>query len=100
MNADFRNITNKRQWNATIGMTEEEFHHLTEKFGDSFRRMFGKELWERQEGSTTKARFTEYADYLFFILFSLKAVLWVGDTSNKSQRLGNFLERKNDRNDK
>lgn len=73
MNADYRHITNKRQWNATIGMSESEFHYLVEEFGNSFRRIFGKELWERQEGSTTKARFTTYADYLFFILFSFKA---------------------------
>jgi hypothetical protein len=73
MNADYRNITNKRQWSATIGMTEEEFHHLAERYGESFKRIYGKELWERQEGSTTEARFTTYTDYLFFILFSLKA---------------------------
>jgi len=73
MNADYRSITNKRQWTASIGMSEEEFHFLTEKFGEAFKRIFGKELWERQEGSTTKARFTTYDDFLFFVLFSLKA---------------------------
>ena len=73
MNADYRSITNKRQWNATIGMTEDEFHYLAEKFGETFRSIYGKELWERQEESATKARFTTYEDLLFFILFSFKA---------------------------
>lgn len=75
MAINYKEVRNDRQWKASTGLSEEQFHILVEMFGDSYERLFGVSITERQKGSTTESTFKTYADLLFFSLYSLKSGL-------------------------
>lgn len=68
-------IKDDRQWRAATGLSGAQFADLTEHFGLAYERIYGKTISERQASSRQQARFTTYAEQLFFLLFSLKAGL-------------------------
>lgn len=103
MSVSYKTLNSPRQWSATTGLTKEKFKKLVNSFQISYIKIFGMELWERQNNSSTESHLKTYEDYVFFILFSLKSGLTYdalgfifgmsGGNAKKVQHLGILILR-------
>lgn len=75
MAISYQDIQTKRQWKASTGLSEDQFHRLAALFGEAYEDLFGESISERQSQSTEQATFTTYEDLLFFGLYSIKSGL-------------------------
>lgn len=75
MAISYQDIRTQRQWSASTGLTEEQFHKLVPLFGKAYEELFGEDIESRQGHSTEQSTFTTYADLLFFGLYSIKSGL-------------------------
>lgn len=71
----YTNIRTHRQWRASTGLSKEQFEKLVLLFEEAYIDLFGEGIETRQNNSTIKSRFTNYSDYLFFGLYSIKSGL-------------------------
>lgn len=71
----YREIRNDRQWKASTGLSEKQFHNLAKLFGEAYEDIFGKDMETRQGESSARSTFTTYEDLLFFGLYSIKSGL-------------------------
>lgn len=72
MPIDYKDIKTDRQWRACTGLSEEKFLELSIEFGKTYERIFSLSLKERRNTSSNESVLTNYKEYLFFILYSLK----------------------------
>lgn len=70
-----KDIRNKRQWRAAIGLDEKQFNDLSELLGKTYESFHGTTISEEIKGYANEAFFKSYKDILFFTLFSLKSDL-------------------------
>lgn len=75
MSISYLSLKHERQWRATTGLKATQFHRLCERFGQSFKDIFGEELAERQGNSSQEPIFRTYEEVLFFLLFGFKSGL-------------------------
>lgn len=75
MSVSYQSIRTERQWRASTGLTEVQFHDLVTSFSQAYEDMFGESLRNRQSDSSQAATFQNYEDLLFFCLYSLKSGL-------------------------
>ena len=75
MSINYKDIRTERQWKASTGLNEQQFHHLVSLFGQSYENLFGESITERQSNSTQQSTFRSYEDLLFFGLYSIKSGL-------------------------
>lgn len=75
MPINYKDITTSRVWKASTGLTEEQFHNLSNLFKSSFEKLFGETLEDKSNNGTTELTFKTYEDLLFFGLYSLKSGL-------------------------
>lgn len=75
MSISHQSIRTQRQWRASTGLTEVQFHDLVGSFSEAYEEMFGESLSDRQSGSSQAATFQSYEELLFFCLYSLKSGL-------------------------
>lgn len=75
MPVHYKDIRNKRQWRATIGLDESQFNDLSELLGKTYEDFHGTTISDEIKGYTNEAFFKTYKDILFFTLFSLKSDL-------------------------
>ncbi len=68
----YKNLTNLRQWQATIGINEKQFWFLKSKFQIVYEKFFETTLSEKQKNLKQNFVFSTYEDILFFLLFFLK----------------------------
>jgi hypothetical protein len=68
----YKNLTNLRQWQATIGINEKQFWFLKSKFQIVYEKFFETTLSEKQKNLNQNFVFSTYEDILFFLLFFLK----------------------------
>lgn len=73
MAISYQEIRTQRQWSASTGLTEDQFHKLVPLFGKAYEDLFGEDITNRQSHSTEQSTFTNYADLLFFGLYSIKS---------------------------
>ena len=75
MAISYKEIRSERQWRASTGLTEDQFHRLVKLFGNAYEEIFDESLDIRQEGSSSESTFKTYEDLLFFGLYSIKSGL-------------------------
>lgn len=75
MAISYQSIRTHRQWRASTGLTEFQFHDLVDSFSQAYEEMFGESIADRQIKSSQEAVFQSYEDLLFFCLYSLKSGL-------------------------
>jgi hypothetical protein len=75
MAVSYQSIRTHRQWRASTGLTESQFHDLVDSFSQAYEEMFGENITDRQSKSSQEAIFQSYEDLLFFCLYSLKSGL-------------------------
>ncbi len=68
----YKNLSNKRQWQSTIGINEKQFWFLKSKFQDVYEQVFENTLSEKEKNLKQNFIFSTYEDILFFLLFFLK----------------------------
>ena len=68
-------MKNERQWRSSTGYDEKRFRKLLTLFEQTYLKLFGKTLPERQSEGPKKSAITSIDDLLFFTLFSLKSGL-------------------------
>lgn len=72
---DYRKIRSERQWRASTGLTESQFHKLTELFAETYEKHHKVSLSVKSERLYADFILKTYADCLFFVLFQLKNAL-------------------------
>ena len=75
MKISINDLKNERQWRSSTGYDEKRFRKLLTLFEQSYLKLFGKTLPERQSEGPKKSAITSIDDLLFFTLFSLKSGL-------------------------
>jgi len=68
----YKNLSNARQWQSTIGISEKQFWILKSKFQIVYDKVFDNTLSEKQKNLKQDFIFSTYEDILFFLLFFLK----------------------------
>lgn len=75
MAISYEEIRTQRQWKASTGLDENQFHKLVPLFGKAYEELFGEDIESRQSHSTEQSTFTSYTQLLFFGLYSIKSGL-------------------------
>ena len=68
-------LKTERQWRSSTGYDQVRFDKLVPLFEQTYQKLFGKSLPERQADGPKAAVITSARDLLFFTLFSFKAGL-------------------------
>lgn len=66
-------LRNNRQWRATTGLSEEQYHNLLSLFTESYYTLYGQPLSERLQKTGVKFCIQSESHLLFYTLFSLKS---------------------------
>jgi hypothetical protein len=69
---NYQSIRNERQWKSSTGLSEKQFHQLSEHFGETYEFFHGVSLSLKAARLDTDLLLKSYADCLFFVLFQLK----------------------------
>lgn len=75
MKISINDLRNERQWRSSTGYDEKRFRKLLILFEQTYLKLFGKSLPQRQADGPKKSAISSTADLLFFTLFSLKSGL-------------------------
>lgn len=75
MKISINDLKNERQWRSSTGYDEKRFRKLLTLFEQTYLKIFGKTLPERQSAGPKKSAILSTDDLLFFTLFSLKSGL-------------------------
>lgn len=75
MAISYQEIRTQRQWRASTGLDENQFHKLVPLFGKAYENLFGENIETRHSNSTEQPTFTNYSELLFFGLYSIKSGL-------------------------
>lgn len=75
MAISYQEIRTQRQWRASTGLDENQFHKLVTLFGKAYEDLFGEDIEIRHSHSTEQPTFPSYAELLFFGLYSIKSGL-------------------------
>ncbi len=94
----FRDLSDEREWRSTTGLSEVQFQGLLPYFSSAYKALYGEEMQERKDRSSQESMFNAYEEWLFYLLFSLKAGLTYdvlgfifgcdGSTAKRNQRRG------------
>ena len=98
MKISINDLKNDRQWHSSTGYDQKHFCKLLILFDQTYLKLFGKTLPQRQADGPSKAAITSTEDLLFFTLFSLTSGLTYdllglvtgmdGPTAKRNQDLG------------
>ncbi len=69
---NYQNIRHERQWKSSTGLSEKQFHQLSQYFGETYEFFHGVSLSVKAERLETELLLKSHADCLFFVLFQLK----------------------------
>jgi hypothetical protein len=72
MAISYKDIRDERTWRATTGLGSDKFYKLVDKFKTTYEDFLGETIQQRHEGAKDNATFPTYADFLFFLLYSIK----------------------------
>lgn len=75
MKISINDLKNERQWRSSTGYDENRFRKLLTLFEQTYLKLFGKTLPQRQAEGPKKSAIISTEDLLFFTLFSLKSGL-------------------------
>lgn len=75
MQLQITNLTTDRQWCAATGYTAAQFDKLLSLFTQSYFKLYGQTVAQRQADLEVTPTLTSEKELLFFTLFSLKASL-------------------------
>lgn len=72
MAISYEDIKSDRQWRACTGLPEDKFLELSNCFGLTYKKIYGKTVSSRRSDSSNESVITSKEEFLFFILYSLK----------------------------
>lgn len=75
MSITYQQIRNERQWRASTGLSESQFHKLVSSFKQTYEEFLGEGISDGQKALPNERKFQTYEDLLFFILYSIKSGL-------------------------
>jgi hypothetical protein len=75
MGIRYQDIRSHRQWRASTGLSEKQFHTLVDLFSKRYEKIFDESFESRDENTSNSSSIKDYASLLFFGLYSIKSGL-------------------------